>query len=160
MRKTGVLLVVLWLIQSCQSDMVFNEYQKITKAEWAQNHIVEFEIAMQDSIIPYNIFINLRNTKDYEFSNLFLITQMTFPNQTIVVDTLEYEMTDVNGRFLGSGFSDIKENKLFYKENIRFHQKGKYFLQIQQAMRKRNEVSGINPLHGISDIGISIEKVK
>ena len=160
MRKIGVLLMILWLIGSCQSDVIYNEYQSISKAEWAQDHVIAFEISMQDSLSPYNIFINLRNTKTYGFSNLFLITQMTFPNQTIVVDTLEYEMTDVNGRFLGSGFSDIKENKLFYKENIRFHQKGKYFLQIQQAMRKRNEVPGINPLHGISDVGISIEKVK
>lgn len=160
MRKIGILSVVLWLIASCESDVVYNKYQPITNAEWAQDHIVSFEITMQDSITPYNLFINLRNTKDYGFSNLFMITKMTFPDQTRVVDTLEYEMTDANGRFLGSGFSDIKENKLFYKENIRFHQKGKYFLQIAQAMRKRNEVPGIDPLQGISDVGVSIEKVK
>ena len=160
MRKIGCFWIILWLIHSCHSDTVYNHYQKVEKAEWAQNHIVEFEIAMQDSISPYNIFINLRNTKDYGFSNLFLITQMTFPDKTRVIDTLEYEMTDANGLFLGSGFSDIKENKLFYKENIRFHHSGNYILQVEQAMRKRNEVPGINPLQGISDVGISIEKVK
>ena len=115
---------------------------------------------MQDSLTPHNIFINLRNNKDYGYSNLFLITQMTFPNQAKIIDTLEYEMTDSNGRFLGNGFSDLKENKLFYKENIYFNQSGEYILEIQQAMRKRNQITAINPLKGISDIGISVEKVK
>ena len=85
---------------------------------------------------------------------------MTFPDLTKVVDTLEYEMADATGRFLGSGFSDRKENKLFYKENVRFKESGIYLFQIRQAMRKRNEVAGISPLQGISDVGISVEKVK
>jgi hypothetical protein len=29
-------------------------------------------------------------------------------------------MTDPDGALLGDGFSDIKESKLFYKENVRF----------------------------------------
>jgi gliding motility-associated lipoprotein GldH len=160
MRKIGFLWIIIWLAQSCQSDEVFNKYQTLEKAQWSQDQVLDFEISMQDSITAYNIFINLRNTKDYGFSNLFLITQMTFPNQTQVVDTLEYEMTDASGHFLGSGFSDLKENKLFYKENIRFHQKGNYILEVKHAMRKRNEINMINPLLGVSDVGISIEKVK
>jgi len=159
-RKIGFFLVLLGLGQSCQSDVAYNKYQNIEQAEWAQDNIVAFELALQDSIQAYNVFINIRNTKDYGFSNLFLITQMTFPDQTRLIDTLEYEMADVNGRFLGSGFSDIKENKLFYKENVRFQQDGIYLLQVKQAMRNRNEIPGIDPLKGVSDVGISVEIVK
>ena len=160
MRKIGFLWSIIWLLYSCQSDVVYTKYQTIDKAEWTPNQVVIFEIEMQDSLQVYDVFINLRNNKEYGFSNLFLITQMTFPNLTSVVDTLEYEMTDANGRFLGSGFSDTKENKLFYKENVRFHQAGTYLFQVKQAMRKRNEVAGLDPLKGITDVGISIEKIK
>jgi len=160
MRKIGFLWSIIWLLYSCQSDVVYTKYQTIDKAEWTPNQVVIFEIEMQDSLQAYDVFINLRNNKEYGFSNLFLITQMTFPNQTSVVDTLEYEMTDANGRFLGTGFSDTKENKLFYKENVRFHQSGMYLFQVKHAMRKRNEVSGLDPLKGITDVGISIEKIK
>ena len=160
MQKIVVLLVILWMIQSCQSDVIYNNYQTIDDAQWSHNQPASFNISMQDSITTHNIFINIRNNKNYEFSNLYLITQMTFPNQGTVIDTLEYEMTDANGRFLGTGFSDVKENKLFYKENIRFHQKGDYFFQVKQAMRKRNEVVAIDPLPGITDVGVSIEKIQ
>ena len=41
-------------------------------------------------------------------------------------DTLEYKMTAPNGELLGSGFTDIKENKLWYKEGEVFSEEGEY----------------------------------
>ncbi|HIP48895.1 MAG TPA: gliding motility lipoprotein GldH [Lutibacter sp.] len=159
MSRLGVFGVFLIFMQACQSDIVYNTYQTVEDANWKHNQEMQFEINLKDTINTYNLFINIRNNKDYKYSNLFLITEMTFPNQVKVVDTLEYEMTNSEGRFLGSGFSDLKENKLFYKENVRFNASGKYLFEVRQAMRKRNEVEGIE-LDGITDVGISIEKVK
>jgi gliding motility-associated lipoprotein GldH len=152
---TGIAFI---LIQACQSDITYTQYQPIDNAAWKQENSIKFKIPIKDTINQYNLFINIRNTKDYPYSNLYLITQMTFPNKVKIIDTLEYEMTDPRGRFLGDGFSDIKENKLFYKENVRFQEAGNYLFEVRQAMRKRNEVQGINPLPGISDVGFSIEK--
>jgi len=160
MYKIGLVGIFIVLFQACQSNVVYNQYQTLENDEWALEKALEYEIPIQDTIAPFNIFINIRNTKDYSYSNLFLITQMTFPNKMQVIDTLEYEMTDPEGRFLGSGFSDIKENKLFYKENVLFPQSGIYLFQVKQAMRKRNETIGINPLKGIKDVGISLESKK
>lgn len=160
MHKIGFIGVFIVLFQACQSNVVYNEYLTLENDEWAQEKIAVFEPILNDTMSNFDIFINLRNTKDYTYSNLFLITQITFPNKVQVIDTLEYEMTDPQGQFLGSGFSDIKENKLFYKENVRFLESGSYLFQIKQAMRKRNEVVGIDPLKGVKDVGISIEKKK
>ena len=82
---------------------------------------------------------------------------MNYPNGLSVIDTLEYEMADLHGDWLGSGLTDIKENKLFYRESFVFPNSGKYKVQIQQAMRKRNEVSGIEYLKGISNVGFRVE---
>ncbi len=160
MYKISYLLIGILLIQSCQSDVVYDRYISLENSHWKSDQVLKFEIPMQDSIAPYNLFINLRNTKDYPYSNLFLITQMDFPDHTKVIDTLEYEMTNSQGEFLGSGFSDIKENKLFYKENVRFKTPGTYLFSIQQAMRERNKINPIDPLPGVSDVGISLEKAK
>jgi len=160
MNRIGFFSLIIVLVQACQSDIVYNTYQPLENANWEQNNHLRFELEMKDSINTYDLFINVRNSKDYAFSNLFLITQMTFPDNTKVVDTLEYEMTDKEGHFLGSGFSDIKENKLFYKEKVRFKNTGVYLFQVRQAMRKRNKVAGISSLQGITDVGISVEKVK
>ncbi len=104
------------------------------------------------------MFINLRNNNNYEYSNLFLIVDINFPNNTSIVDTLEYEMTDAEGKFLGTGLTDLKENKLEYKTNVIFPVTGEYNINVQQAMRKSGSVEGIQNLNGISDIGLRIEK--
>ena len=75
------------------------------------------------------------------------------------MDTLQYEMADTTGKYLGKGFTDIKENKLFYKEEKVFPESGKYILNIRHAMRKSGEVNIIPFLEGVQDVGFSIEKL-
>ena len=101
---------------------------------------------------------NIRNTAKYEFSNLYLITEINFPNGKKIVDTLQYQMTDPSGNFLGKGFSHIKENKLFYKENVLFPSTGDYTVSVAYAMRKSGEINGITNLKGITEVGFRIEK--
>ena len=76
------------------------------------------------------------------------------------MDTLHYQMADDKGRFLGEGFSQIKENKLFYKEDIQFPNAGDYQLVMYQAMRRNGTENGIENLEGILDVGLRIEKSK
>lgn len=160
MFRLGIFGLLIFLTCACTSDIIYSEYQSLGDNEWKQDNELAFKLEMQDTIAVHNLFINLRNTKDYEYSNLFLITKMTFPDQTQILDTLEYEMTDAEGRFLGSGFSDIKENKLFYKEKVCFQQSGSYIFQVKQAMRKHNEVTGLESLKGVKDVGLSVVKIE
>ncbi len=69
-------------------------------------------------------------------------------------------MADALGMFLGNGFSELKENKLFYKERKVFPVSGNYSLTIRHAMRKNGELKAIERLDGVRDVGFSIEKIK
>ena len=100
----------------------------------------------------------MRNNNDYQYSNLFLIVGIDFPNNFSVIDTLEYEMANAEGKFLGSGFTDLKENKLEYKSNVIFPSTGTYHISVQHAMRKSGDIEGISLLQGITDVGLRIEK--
>ena len=100
--------------------MVFDEFKPVENHQWNANNNVNFIVSNSDTISTNNVFINIRNNKNYEFSSLFLIAKMEFPSGYRVIDTLEYEMTDAYGNWLGQGFTDIKENILFYKENVVF----------------------------------------
>jgi PII-like signaling protein len=51
--------------------------------------------------------------------------------------------------------SDIKESKLYYKENVKF--RGQYKVNIKQAVRE-NKIPGVTSLEGITDVGLRIEK--
>jgi len=159
MRNTVVLVFLFLGLISCDSNRVYDEYQSIESNVWLKDNLVKFTFDVNDTVSKNNLFINLRNNKDYEFSNLFLITKINFPDGFQAIDTLEYEMTDKVGNYLGSGYIDIKENKLFYKENVRFKKAGTYHFQVEQAMRKRGNIQGLDSLKGVTDIGLRIEKV-
>ena len=149
------LAVGLVSISSCDRNRVFDEYKSLSG--WNKDSLVRFELENIDSSRVYDLFINIRNNSEYQYSNLFLITEIKFPQGKVISDTLEYEMTRPNGEWLGTGFGDVKENKLWYKENVKFDEPGKYKVTIQQAMRKNGEVDGIQELEGITDVGFRIE---
>ncbi len=125
---------------------------------WGASEVVEFKLPEIDSIKKYNLFINLRNTNDYQFNNIFLIVSMNFPHGKTVTDTLEYRMAHPDGSWMGQGIGTVKENKLWYKEGVAFSEKGNYTLDITQAMRNNGDVEGVTKLEGISDVGFSIEE--
>jgi gliding motility-associated lipoprotein GldH len=159
MRKILGFIVFLLIFVSCDSNRVYDDYQSLEDNTWLKDKIVKFEVAIEDTISKNNLFVNIRNDKEYEFSNLFLIAKMEFPNGIKIVDTLEYEMTDKLGNFLGSGYTDIKVNKLFYKEDVQFSEKGNYVFLVEQAMRKNGNIQGLDSLKGITDVGFRIELV-
>lgn len=160
MRSNIVFLSIAFLtLISCDSKSVYDEYKSVPKV-WNKSEIVDFNIKAPDSTSAFNLFVNLRNTNDYKYSNLFLIVEMNFPHGKILRDTLEYKMTKPNGAFLGTGFGSVKENKFWYKEGVVFNESGEYVVNIQHAMRANGEVNGIENLEGITDIGFRIEKLK
>ena len=159
MPKIITFIVLLILLSACNNHTVFTKYKAIENNKWQKDSIVSFKVAIKDTLSNNAIYVNLRNDKDYAFNNIFLIVEMDAPNKKQIIDTLEYKMTDDKGYFLGTGYTDIKENKLELKENIIFPQSGIYTFKIQQAMRKNGKENGVESLNGITDVGLQIENI-
>ncbi|MGB5419669.1 gliding motility lipoprotein GldH [Algibacter sp.] len=159
MLKNRFLLVFFtcsFILVSCDSNSVYDNYKSVPNA-WHKDSIVSFKVNPPDYIKPHNLFVNLRNTNAYKYNNLFLIVEMVFPHGKTIKDTLEYRMAEPSGKLLGKGFTDIKENKLWYKEGVVFNETGEYTINIQHAMRENGKVQGVVELEGITDIGFRIE---
>jgi gliding motility-associated lipoprotein GldH len=157
-NKIAIISLLILCFVSCDSKRIYDSYISIFNQSWEKKKAISFLFTVKDTIKQRTLFINIRNNNVYAFSNLFLITELNFPNGKKIIDTLEYEMTDGSGKFLGTGLTEIKENKLFYKENVVFPNSGDYTVSISQAMRKNGETDGINILQGITDVGFRIEK--
>lgn len=158
-RLVFFLFLGVLLFASCDQTRVYDEYKSVS-GEWHRDSIVKFNFLAPDTVQNYDLFINLRNNSDYNFRNIYLITELNFPNGKVISDTLQYEMAAPSGEWLGTGFGDIKESKLWYKENVRFSEAGEYVVTVQQAMRKRDSIQGIENLEGITDVGFRIEDIK
>ena len=124
---------------------------------WHKDTIVSFKVNPPDAANSYDLFVNLRNSNTYKFNNIFLIVEMVFPHGKTIKDTLEYRMAEPSGELLGTGYMDIKENKLWYKEGVVFNEPGEYTINIQHAMRENGKVNGVLELEGITDVGFRIE---
>ncbi|VXB95424.1 Gliding motility lipoprotein GldH [Flavobacterium sp. 9AF] len=161
LKRSKILIVCVTILSffSCDDKRVFDEYKSLN-GKWEKDNVVQFTFEQNDTINPYNLFLNIRNNKDYPFNNLFVTVALQQPDSLVKMDTLEYAMANPDGSLMGEGFSDIKESKLWYQENFVFKQKGKYTIQIQQALRETGSVTGVDELKGVTDIGFRIEKTK
>ena len=89
-RTSLALLGMALLLISCDKKGVFDEYKSVGNA-WHKDSIVSFDLPKMDSSKKYNLFLNIRDNKDFPFDNLFLIVSMEQPNHKVNVDTLEFK---------------------------------------------------------------------
>lgn len=152
-----VALSAVLLVTSCTNQAFFNEYQTVENDGWKKEEPKVFDFESLDTITKRSTYINVRTTNDYPYSNLFLIVRMFPPEGEATVDTLEYQMANADGSMLGTGFSDIKEHKLAWRNHMLLKKQGVYKVEIEHAMRKVNEVKGDAVLSGITEIGLEVQ---
>jgi len=151
-------LMICFVFVGCDSNQVFDKYESVPN-KWHKDSIISFKVNPPDSTNAYNLFVNLRNTNSYKYNNLYLIVEMVFPHGKTIKDTLEYRMAEPSGKLLGTGYTDIKENKLWYKEQVVFNETGEYTVNIQHAMRENGKVNGVTELEGVTDVGFRVENI-
>ncbi|MFT6748417.1 MAG: gliding motility-associated lipoprotein GldH [Flavobacterium sp.] len=154
-----LLLVLIISLVSCDENRVFDQYKSVDN-NWHKDSIVSFELPKLEKGSKYNMYVNIRDNKDFPYSNLFLIVMLEQPNKKTLVDTLQWQMANPDGSLLGDGFSDVKENKLVYKLNEEITQKGNYTVSIQQAVRPIGKVKGDTNLKGVTEVGFRIESIE
>lgn len=158
MRSLLVVLTLVAMLFSCNDELVLSEYRATDGGSWNKDNTIEFSFSEMDTLQRHNLFIIVRNDATFPYSNLYLIAELESPTGETVKDTLQYEMSMSDGTWLGKGFGSMKENKLWYKENIVFPTSGLYKVRLSQAMRKNGSVNGVVNLEGITDVGFEIER--
>jgi gliding motility-associated lipoprotein GldH len=144
---------VLLLLTSCDPNQVFEYNTEIDNLSWNKDSVICFQVEINDTINPHNIFVNVRNTSRYKMQNLHLVITTTSPNGSKLEERFECYLADDRGKWTGSGWGDIYDNQFIYKNNVRFPISGTYTFEYIQAMRTDN-------LEYISDIGLRIEKIE
>ena len=158
MRSVLCSLAAALLLVCCDTNVLKSEYRSLDNGMWNKDEVLQFSFTEMDTVQQHDIFIMVRNDNTFTYSNLFVIAALTTPQGEVFKDTLEYTMAMPDGTWLGKGNGSIKENKLWYKENIVFPTSGVYTIDVSHAMRKNGTVSGIVGLEGITDVGIEIIK--
>tara|TARA_B100001059_G_C17726465_1_gene523733 strand:+ start:292 stop:774 length:483 start_codon:yes stop_codon:yes gene_type:complete len=160
MRTRGTLFFVLMLIstQSCSYPSSIKTYE--FSNGWKTNEVVDFNFKGPQNSSNQDVFLILRHNKNYAFSNIFLITDIKFENDSIKTDTLEYVLSEKNGKWLGETKLSVVEHKLIYKKNLKLVKDSSYSVRVRNSMRLYNEIVPIQNLENILDLGLVIQSVK
>lgn len=148
-------MLILNIIFACNKPQQFMDYHNF-KGHWPALEKVVFDIDAPSNQ-PVNMMIYIRNNREYPFSNIFLIAQLKSADSLILCDTLEYAMANAQGKWLGKGFLEVKESKLWWKENYKLPKAENLNVQFEHALRFKGSERGLNSLEGIVGVGFAIE---
>lgn len=148
--RAFVLLLVVVLFASCDSNRIYEEHFAVDNNEWRSDDIKTFKFEIEDTLSPLNLFVNFRTTTDYPYSNLFIFLHSEYPDGYNDKDTLEFLLAESNGKWKGENSGTIVENRILISSGGRFTTRGTYTFSIEQAMRDE-------ALPEIIDVGFRVE---
>jgi gliding motility-associated lipoprotein GldH len=152
--KISIFFILLYAILpvSCQNQLAIVDTNiELDKNNWSYSERVKIPFTIEQVDIPYNMFLNLRHTSNYKYSNIFLLIHIIDPNGKITTERKEFKLALPDGEWLGSGSGNLYSYQILFKENFKFPLKGKYVIELEQNMRD-------NPLDYITDAGVRVEK--
>jgi gliding motility-associated lipoprotein GldH len=147
--KVNILIFLLFLLVGCSNLSDFAENKVIKGATWDINDICRYEYLSTDTTNAKDIFINLRHTGMYKYSNIYFFVTTLAPDGKSLKDTVEFTLANARGKWSGSGIGDIYDVELAYKRYVKFGQPGRYIFYVQHGMRDKK-------LEDVTDVGISI----
>lgn len=150
-----VLCILLTAIffSSCNKGEIYYDFKTIKDEKWSKNDTLYFHIdsGMIQPGEKYNISIELSNSANYPYQNIWLYVSDNFRHTVFENKSKQYMLADEFGRWYGSGWGAIYQMSLEYGKELIFFESRDYCIKIVHGMR--NE-----PLEGIEQIGVKIVK--
>lgn len=146
-----LLLAVGW--SSCIKIDEFEKTAQIASGNWFYKYTPDFTFHISDTSDFYNIYVVVRHTDSYEYSNLWVRLGTKFPGDSMHFENVNLILgNDLKG-WEGTGTGDIFEvRKNITRGPVAFAKEGDYVFSIAQIMRE-------NPLQHILSVGIRVEKM-
>ena len=141
----------LFLLVCCNTNTE-SSYSVFEEDSWHADSIVTLSHSVVDTITKQNLYLKIRHTTDFEYQNIFL-----FVDFQEKIDTIEVTLSEKNGKWLGSGFGDIKEVEYCFAKEVIFNSKKTSYVTVEQAMRYGDQPV-ITNLKGIIALGINVKK--
>lgn len=139
------------LFWACQPGVVYQKHQNISSEGWHYRDGILFDVSIEDTLSLHELYLDIRNTTDYAYSNLFLFMEIEFPDNRVLRDTIECILADRRGQWTGKGFGSVRSNRFLFRDDVWFPADGSYQFRVYHGMRHEQ-------LEGLSNVGIRIEK--
>lgn len=151
MRKSLFLLAAVMLLafSSCRRGVFYEDILPVKNEVWNLNDTLHFEFDITDTLQYYTIYMDIRNSIDFETRNLYLFMDTEDPHGEKNRDTLEFLLADAHGNWVGKGSGRLKDYQYLFYPKVRFPYSGTYKFSFVQAMRTEK-------LEGVANFGMSL----
>jgi len=148
-------LLLAFISISCDKQEIYYRFHELKNESWAQNDTLVFDIDSTSFEVnkPYNLTIEVTNSVNYPYQNIWFFTQMNIDNDSIFTNNSnEFKLADEFGKWKGAGFGSLYQSSLPLGQ-ITFTEKRNYLIKLEHGMRDE-------PLKGIDRVGIKITNIQ
>lgn len=158
--RAALILFCLGLCLACQYEpALLDEYVQIPQRKWDDDFRPEFRLHIEETG-SYRLYVNLRHTPSYRYSNLFVRVQVRPIRENGLFDgpgaepqRYELYLAEPDGRWLGTQSGGLYSYRELVCENFLFPDTGWYKIYLEQNMRD-------NPLEAVESAGLKLERIK
>ena len=151
MIRLGLFLMVL-VFSACIKNSRYEQTHTFNNENWKSTDTAFFTTEIFDTNARYNIYLRLRRSINYKYSNLWVNIITSLPDTSYKSSTdIELTLEDKDGTPTGSRFGNNIEHLILIRENTRL-KNGTYKFWLSQKMRDQN-------LHGILNSGIRVDRL-
>ena len=152
MMKFTKPILCLLLATGCKQVELYERLQNIPRAEWKSDFKPGFTFNISDTVSLYHVYITVRHTNSYAYNNIWLESILQLPGDSLITQQLDLQLAGTDS-WLGTGMDDIFEHSIKVTATPKqFKKSGPVTFTLKQTMRQ-------NPLPGIMQIGVKVEKV-
>ncbi|WKK75430.2 gliding motility lipoprotein GldH [Marivirga salinae] len=154
MRAIYGTIFLVFLFLSCTEERYFEDNHDFKDRIWNMEESAEFNFEIDSVELPYQIKLNVRNTMDYPYRNLYMKYRLKDSTYLMEDKLLNLKLFNAKtGKPYGDHQSDIYSHQLILQDSVYFPKKGNYKIELKQYMRE-------NELKGMVSAGIRIEQIK
>ena len=154
MRLIYLPFAALLLLQGCKdTNGILDANSAVADHNWSYLNKFDYTVKVDDEKLAYNLYMNLRVTDNYKYSNLFVLITESGPGKKPMSKRYELKLANKDGEWLGKGSGSLYSYQLPFQTGYKFPLKGIYHFVIEQNMRD-------NPLREVSDVGLRVERAK
>lgn len=117
-RNFLIFNLIVLLFTACDADFVAEEVTDIACEKWNKDEVATCEFEIEDADSYYTLMLDLRNTVDYSYQNLYLFCDIKTPD-TLYRDTLEVFLADPAGNWYGNG-NRLKDRSYYFAADPKF----------------------------------------
>jgi gliding motility-associated lipoprotein GldH len=153
-RLSLCLITFTVCLVSCTTVDLYEKTVSMPGHKWYSSNRPSFEFEITDTTSYYTVFLVLRHTEKYKFTNIYVNLYVKGPGQDSTIK-IQRDLTLATAEkgWLATGIDDIYEHRIPLTTDKQTFKAGLYSFTLEQIMRE-------DPLEHVLDAGLRVEKTQ